>query len=94
MALDELQGKEYLQRIGLIENTLSKLDKRVETIYNTIVGDERLDHAGIITRLKTVEKEVEKHKTLKNKLVGAFVAAGALWTVLWELVKNLLKLKT
>jgi hypothetical protein len=44
-------------------------------------------------RLKKLEKENDKLKEFKNKLIGAFVAGGAIWAVLWELLKNVIRSK-
>jgi hypothetical protein len=85
--------KNFLDRITIVENTLRDVDYKVDKIYDTIVGNEALGQEGVIMRLKKLEKENDKLKEFKNKLVGAFVAGGALWAILWELFKNVISSK-
>ena len=33
----------------------------------------------------------ENNKALKNKLMGAFMMGGAVWTIIWELFKTYVK---
>jgi hypothetical protein len=85
--------KSFLDRITIVENTLRDVDYKVDKIYDTIVGNEALGQEGVIMRLKKLEKENDKLKEFKNKLIGAFVAGGAIWAVLWELLKNVIRSK-
>lgn len=85
--------KSFLDRITIVENTLRDVDYKVDKIYDTIVGNEALGQEGVIMRLKKLEKENDRLKEFKNKLIGAFVAGGAIWAVLWELLKNVIRSK-
>lgn len=57
-----------------MQHTMTKMNGRVEKIYDVIVGNDTFDQEGIITRIKKLEKENEENKALKNKLIGAFLA--------------------
>lgn len=85
--------RDFLDRINQVESTLKDVDYKVDKIYDTIVGNEALGQEGVIMRLKKLERENDKLKEFKNKLVGAFLAGGAIWAVLWELLKQMLKAK-
>ena len=82
--------KSFLERLNDVENTLVKMESKIEKIYDALCGNEKFDQLGLISRLKKLEEENEKFKALKNKLIGAFLVGGAAWTVLWEIIKKMI----
>lgn len=80
----------YLQRLNEVETTLKHVDAKLAKIYIAVIGDEKFDQKGIIDRLKSAEGKIEDLSALKNKLAGAFVVGGAVWTFIWELVRPLI----
>lgn len=82
--------KSFLERLNDVENTLVKMESKIEKIYDALVGNEKFDQLGLISRIKKLEEENEKYKALKNKLIGAFLVGGAVWTVAWEMIKKML----
>lgn len=84
-------NEKFDSRLTAIEDTLEKLVPKLYKLYDAVVGNETFDQTGIIARLKKLESENEKRVALKNKLIGAFVAGGAIWTIFWEVLKVLIK---
>jgi hypothetical protein len=82
--------KSFLERLNDVENTLVKMESKIEKIYDALVGNEKFDQLGLISRIKKLEEENEKYKAIKNKLIGAFLVGGAVWTVAWEMIKKML----
>jgi hypothetical protein len=82
--------KSFLERLNDVENTLVKMESKIEKIYDALCGNEKFDQLGLISRIKKLEEENEKYKTIKNKLIGAFLVGGAVWTVAWEMTKKML----
>jgi hypothetical protein len=80
----------FTQRLNEVEETLKLVCGKVDKIYDAVVGNEKFDQQGIIGRLKKIEQEIESYRTLKNKLTGAFIFGGAMWTLILEVVKYLL----
>jgi hypothetical protein len=80
----------YLQRLMDVESTLKHVDTKVDKIYTAVIGNEKFDQKGIIDRLKKVEVEVEDIKSLKMKMTAAFAIGGAVWTVIWELIRPII----
>jgi len=80
--------KSFLERLNDVENTLVKMESKIEKIYDALVGNEKFDQLGLISRIKKLEEENEKYKALKNKLIGAFLVGGAAWTIAWEFIKK------
>jgi hypothetical protein len=78
-------------RLNSVEETLLGLQKKIEKIYDVVVGNEEFGQKGIIKRLTELEKENEIAKAFKNKLIGASVVGGALFTVAVEFIKFMLK---
>jgi hypothetical protein len=81
--------KSFLERLNDVENTLVKMESKIEKIYDALVGNEKFDQLGLISRIKKLEEENEKYKAIKNKLIGAFLVGGAVWTVAWEMIKKM-----
>jgi hypothetical protein len=82
--------KSFLERLNDVESTLGKMESKIEKIYDALCGNEKFDQLGLISRLKKLEEENEKFKALKNKLVGAFLVGGAVWAIIWEIVKKMI----
>jgi hypothetical protein len=82
--------KSFLERLNDVEKTLGKMEYKIEKIYDALVGNEKFDQLGLISRIKKLEEENEKYKAIKNKLIGAFLVGGAMWTVAWEMIKKML----
>lgn len=85
--------QDVLARMNDVENTLVGLGVKIEKIYDVVVGNETFDQVGVIGRLKKLEQEMEKLTAIKNKVLGAFLVGGAVWAVVWEVIRNLLKLE-
>jgi hypothetical protein len=81
--------KDVNLRLEHLENIVTKMNNKMDKIFDVVVGNETFDQVGLINRLKYLEKESDKLKALKNKLIGAFIVGGASWTIIWELFKKL-----
>ena len=75
-------------RVTHIEKTILKISPQIDEIYKVIVGNDAFQQEGLITRVKRLEDQNEKSNALKNKLMGAFVVGGAVWTIVWEFIKH------
>lgn len=80
---------DFLTRMDKVEDTLIQINIKLNKIFDVVVGDAKFDQEGIISRVKKLEAENEKNKALKNKLVGAFIVGGAVWTVVFEVIKKI-----
>lgn len=81
--------KDVNVRLEHLENIVTKMNNKMDKIFDVVVGNETFDQVGLINRLKNLEKEADKLKALKNKLVGAFIVGGAAWTIILELFKKI-----
>jgi hypothetical protein len=77
-------------RVSHVEKIILKISPQIDEIYKVIVGNDAFQQEGLITRVKKLEEENEKSNALKNKLIGAFLVGGTVWTIIWEMVKNLI----
>lgn len=91
LALHNSNDKDLLERIDHVENLVVRMGSKLDKIFDVVVGNETFDQEGLLSRIKKLEGESVKLNALKNKLIGAFIAGGATWTILWELVKMALK---
>jgi len=76
-------------RLLQVENTLLQMVNKIGEIHDALVGNEKFDQIGLVTRIKKLEDDNDKNRALKNKLVGAAAVGGVVWTVLWEGFKHL-----
>ena len=74
-------------RLSTVEEICNKMEKQLTKIFEVVVGDENFGQVGLIQRLVTVEKETEKLKNFKNKLIGAAIFGGGFTAAIFELVK-------
>ena len=81
----------FNERLNSVENTLLSMEKKIERIYDVVVGNEEFGQKGIIKRLTELEKDNELAKAFKNKLIGAAALGGGLITIMLEFVKFLIK---
>ena len=86
----QTKEKDVNVRLEHLENIVIKMNNKLEKIFDVVVGNETFDQVGLINRLKNLEKEADKLKALKNKLVGAFIVGGAAWTIILELFRKLI----
>jgi hypothetical protein len=77
-------------RVSHVEKIILKISPQIDEIYKVIVGNDAFQQEGLISRVKKLEEENEKSNALKNKLIGAFLVGGTLWTIIWEMVKSLI----
>jgi hypothetical protein len=83
--------KDVISRLDHLEAMVMKMSGKMEKIYDVVVGNDTFDQEGLINRIKKLEKENQKLTALKNKLIGAFIAGGAVWTIIWEFLKEWVK---
>jgi len=80
------------QDIIWIKNKLNAIDKDLQRLNNAVTGDRAFGQIGIIQRIDDHEKSISEFKTLKNKIIGASVVVGVVWTGVWTaLTKYLFK---
>lgn len=92
-SLHNTGDKDLIQRIDHVEGIMMKMSGKLEKIYDVVVGNETFDQEGVLSRIKKLENESNKLHAIKNKLTGAFIAGGAVWTVLWEVIKSWINTK-
>jgi hypothetical protein len=62
---------------------LNTIDKDLQRLNNAVTGDRAFGQIGIIQRIDEHEKSISEFKTLKNKIIGASVVIGVVWTGVW-----------
>lgn len=78
-----------VERLDAVEKTLASLVGKLNKLYYAVIGDEEMDQEGYLHRLKRAEKEIDKLKVIRYKLMGAFIGGGVIWALTWELVKKM-----
>ena len=78
-------------RMENVEKIVENMDRKINKIFDVVVGDEKFAQEGIISRLVKLEKAEIKNKAIQNRLIGAFIVGGVIWNILLEAVKIYLK---
>jgi|1048.fasta_scaffold16169_4 hypothetical protein len=78
------------QDIVWIKNKLNTIDKDLQRLNNAVTGDRAFGQIGIIQRIDEHEKSISEFKTLKNKIIGASVVIGVVWTGVWTALSKYL----
>lgn len=78
-----------VERLDAVEKTLERLVGKLNKLYYAVIGDEEMDQEGYLHRLKRAEREIDKLKVLRYKLMGAFIGGGVIWALAWELIKKM-----
>jgi hypothetical protein len=80
-----------VDRLNILEQQNSKMGNRIDKIFDVVVGNEQYGQVGIIARIVALEKDKTKNEALRNKLIGASIAGGAIWTLVVKAIEHLAK---
>lgn len=78
------------RRLHHLENTLVDIQGTLRNLYGAIVGDDKFDQKGLISRIKKIEEEQEQHKAFRYKIMGGAVFGGVASGIIFELVKHII----
>jgi hypothetical protein len=80
-----------VERLNTLEQQNTKMYSRIDKIFDVVVGNEQFGQIGIIGRIIALEKDSKKNEALRNKLIGASVAGGAIWTLVVKALEHFFK---
>ena len=89
--MDALENDNINQRLLTVEKICNKMESQITKIFEVVVGDENFGQVGLIKRLVKLEEEVVRINGFKNKMIGASVVGGGVFTIFLEIIKAYIK---
>ncbi len=70
------------------EKKLNHVSDRVDQLYAAFVGNETMGQKGIIKRLSQLEREQEKYKTQRNRIIGGVAVGTPILVIIWHWIEQ------
>ena len=77
------------KEITLIHEELQNMNKKIDRIYNVLIGDEGMKIEGLVDKVSQHDKYIQKQKLLIAKYSGIATAMGILGGIIVQLVMKL-----
>jgi len=77
------------KEITLIHEELQNMNKKIDRIYNVLIGDEEMKIEGLVDKVSQHDKYIQKQKLLIAKYSGIATAMGILGGIIVQLVMKL-----
>jgi hypothetical protein len=74
-----------------LSNSFREMEGKMNELYNSIVGNSKLGFQGIVDRVSTLEKKIEKSEkqviSYKGTIIGFSAGFASIFTIAFELLK-------
>ena len=77
------------KEITLIHEELQNMNKKIDRIYNVLIGDEEMKIEGLVDKVSQHDKYIQKQKLLIAKYSGIATVMGILGGIIVQLVMKL-----
>lgn len=88
----EKEFKELSTDVKNMNREFVGMNQKLTQLYESIVGNEKFGHFGLVERVNQLENKVENQaqtfNTLKNKAIGFSVGFASIFTVVFEIIKE------
>jgi len=64
------------KEIGLIHEQLQEMDKKIDRIYNVLIGDDQMKIEGLVSKVQKHDKYIQNQRLQVARLGGIATAAG------------------
>ena len=72
--------------IVLIHEQLQEMDKKIDRIYNVLIGDDEMKIEGLVSKVQKHDKYIQNQRLQVARLGGIATAAGVVGGLLVQLV--------
>lgn len=76
--------------IQLIHEELQNMNKKIDRIYNVLIGDDEMKIEGLVDKVQKHDKYIQNQRLQVAKLSGIATVAGVLGGLLIQLLIKLL----
>ena len=72
--------------ITLIHEQLQGMDKKIDRIYNVLIGDDQMKIEGLVSKVQKHDKYIQNQRLQVARLGGIATAAGVVGGLLVQLI--------
>lgn len=76
--------------ITLIHEQLQEMDKKIDRIYNVLIGDDQMKIEGLVSKVQKHDKYINNQRLQVARLGGIATAAGIVGGLIVQLIIKLL----
>ena len=72
--------------ITLIHELLQEMDKKIDCIYNVLIGDDQMKIEGLVSKVQKHDKYIQNQRLQVARLGGIATAAGIVGGLIVQLI--------
>jgi hypothetical protein len=72
--------------IALIHEQLQGMDKKIDRIYNVLIGDDQMKIEGLVSKVQKHDKYIQNQRLQVARLGGIATAAGIVGGLIVQLI--------
>jgi hypothetical protein len=76
--------------IALIHEQLQEMDKKIDRIYNVLIGDDEMKIEGLVSKVQKHDKYIQNQRLQVARLGGIATAAGIVGGLIVQFILKLL----
>jgi hypothetical protein len=76
--------------ITLIHEQLQDMDKKIDRIYNVLIGDDEMKIEGLVSKVQKHDKYIQNQRLQVARLGGIATAAGVVGGLIVQFILKLL----
>lgn len=76
--------------IALIHEQLQGMDKKIDRIYNVLIGDDQMKIEGLVSKVQKHDKYIQNQRLQVARFSGIATAAGVVGGLLVQLILKMI----
>ena len=76
--------------IALIHEQLQEMDKKIDRIYNVLIGDDEMKIEGLVSKVQKHDKYIQNQRLQVARLSGIAATAGVVGGLIVQLILKML----
>ena len=78
------------KEIALIHEELQEMNKKIDRIYNVLIGDDQMKIEGLVSKVQKHDKYIQNQRLQVARLGGIATAAGVIGGLIVQFILKLL----
>jgi hypothetical protein len=77
------------KEIALIHEELQELNKKIDRIYNVLIGDEQMKIEGLVDKVAQHDRFIQRQKISQARIAGIATGMGIVGGILVEMIMKM-----